>query len=46
MIAALAVVAAVVAHPAARAAERYLERAGASYADAATPVAACGSPRG
>jgi MFS family permease len=36
VIAALAVVAAVVAHPAARAAERFLERAGASYADVAT----------
>ena len=32
VIAALAVLAAVVAHPAARAAERYLERAGATYA--------------
>jgi MFS family permease len=34
VIAAIAVTAAVVAHPAARAAERYLVRAGASYADA------------
>ena len=32
MIGALAVVAAIAAHPAARAAERYLERVGASYA--------------
>jgi MFS family permease len=37
VIAGLAVLAAVVAHPAARAAERYLERAGASYADVAMP---------
>jgi MFS family permease len=36
VIAALAVVAAIVAHPAARAAERFLECAGASYADVAT----------
>jgi MFS family permease len=35
VIAAIAVTAAVVAHPAARAAERHLVRAGASYADAA-----------
>ena len=37
VIAGLAVVAAVVAHPAARAAERYLQRAGSSYVDVATP---------
>jgi MFS family permease len=37
VIAAIAVLAAVVAHPAARAAERYLERAGASY-DVVDPV--------
>ena len=40
VIAALAVVAAVVAHPAARAAERYLERAGASYAGTSASAAA------
>jgi MFS family permease len=41
VIAAIAVLAAVVAHPAARAAERYLQRAGAAYAvvDPATPHA-------
>jgi MFS family permease len=40
VIAGLAVVAAVVAHPAARAAERYLERAGASYAGTSASPAA------
>ena len=39
VIAVIAVTAAVVAHPAARAAERYLARTGASYADAATSTA-------
>ena len=42
----LAVVAAVVAHPAARAAERYLERAGASYADVASRAASAAHPAG
>ncbi len=40
VIAGLAVLAAVVAHPAARAAERYLERAGASYAGTSAGAAA------
>jgi MFS family permease len=40
IIAVLAVVAAVVAHPAARAAERYLERAGASYSQVGRAPAA------